>query len=297
MSDSAAKVIASLAGGATAAGIGAVASGGSTAGAVTAFNADMNNRQLHPKEAQKAKDLAAKSGGQYKQSEIEEQMRLMGNAASGELPNTITALTNTTAIVNSINNDPSMPKTVQGSVVLEVPGQANPELQAWIMSNTKEGAGFIPGASPYSASNAALNRPVLTNTPNNTAVTAACANMDLACRSGVGAQLTSIPQLTQAAREAIADGASNTSRQAGVIGAAATAATAAASPQVKPITGSVAIGATVIGVAADVVEQLARPDAEKIFKEQILLGIPADALAKKYPLYAPLINEIKEALK
>ncbi len=208
----------------------------------------------------------------------------------------ITALTNTTAIVNSINNDPSMPKTVQGSVVLEVPGQANPELQAWIMSNTKEGAGFIPGASPYSASNAALNRPVLSNTPNNTAVTAACANMDLACKSGVGAQLTSIPQLTQAAREAIADGASNTSRQAGVIGAAATAATAAASPQVKPITGSVAIGATVIGVAADVVEQVMRPDAGQTGVS--LLGTTASEAANRvFPIAAPITNEIIENFK
>ena len=108
-------------------------------------------------------------------------------------------------------------------------------------------------------------------------VTATCANNDLACKSGVGAQQSTMPQLTQAAREAIAEGASSTSRQAGVIGAAATAATAAASPPVKPITGSVAIGATVIGVAADAVEQVVRPDVEKIIKEQILLGIPANA--------------------
>jgi hypothetical protein len=60
---------------------------------------------------------------------------------------------------------------------------------------------------------------------------------------------------------------------------------------------AVAVGATAIGIAADAVDQLVRPDAEKIIKEQILLGIPADALAKKYPLYAPLINEIKEAMK
>jgi filamentous hemagglutinin len=257
----------------------------------------MNNRQLHPTEIQKAKELATKSGGQYTQAQIEEQLRLMGNAATGELPNTTTVLTNNNAIVNSITNDPSMPKTAQGSVVLEVPGQANPQLQSWIINNTAQGAGYIPGQSPYTASNAALNAPTLTNTPITPAVTAACANSDLACRSGVGAQQSTMPQLTQAAREAIAEGASTTSRQAGVIGAAATAATAAASPQVKPITGSIAAGATVIGVAADAVEQVVRPNAEKVIKEQILLGVPADALARKYPLYAPLINELKEASK
>lgn len=56
--DSAANLISSLAGGATAAGIGGVSSGGSAAGAVTAFNADMNNRQLHPSEKQRITELA-----------------------------------------------------------------------------------------------------------------------------------------------------------------------------------------------------------------------------------------------
>jgi hypothetical protein len=296
--DSAAKAIASLASGATAAGIGAAASGGSTAGAATAFNADLNNRQLHPSEVQRAKDLAAKSGGKYKQSEIEEQMRLMGNAATGELPNTTTVLPTTAAVQKSYKDDPNMPRTAQGPVVVEVPGQANPELQAWIINNTKEGAGFIPGSSPYSASNAGLNRPTTTNTPTGRSVTAACANNDLACKSGVGAQQSTMPQLTQAAREAIAEGASSTSRQAGVIGAAATAATAAASPPVKPITGSVAIGATVIGVAADAVEQLVRPDTGQTLTN--LVGSGLQEAANNNPIgkiVSPITNEAIEAWK
>jgi hypothetical protein len=297
LGDSAAKTIASLAGGTTAAAIGAAASGGSTAGAATAFNADMNNRQLHPSEVTRAKDLAAKSGGKYKQSEIEEQMRLMGNAATGELPNTTTVLTTTAAVQKSYSDDPSMPRTAQGPVVLEVPGQANPELQAWIINNTKEGAGFIPGASPYSASNSGLNRPTTTNTPSTASVTSACANNDLACRSGVGAQQSTMPQMTQAARQAISDGAETTSRQAGVIGAAATAATAAASPPVKPITGAVAVGATVIGVAADAVAYMANPEPSKFIKEQIGIGMPASVLVERYPLWAPIINEVAEQLK
>ncbi|WP_346308908.1 hypothetical protein [Limnohabitans sp.] len=165
------------------AGVVGTEAGGSVAGGATAFNADMNNRQLHPSEVQRAKELAAKSGGKYSQTEIEEQMRLMGNAVTKEQPNTTTVLTNTEAIVKSIKNDPGMPKTAQGSVVVEVPGQANPELQAWIISNTTQGAGFIPGASPYSASNARLNRPTTTNTPSTAPVTAACANNDPLCQT------------------------------------------------------------------------------------------------------------------
>jgi len=53
-----ANFISSLAGGATAATIGAAASGGSAAGAGTAVNADVNNRQLHPTEIQWIKDNA-----------------------------------------------------------------------------------------------------------------------------------------------------------------------------------------------------------------------------------------------
>jgi filamentous hemagglutinin len=62
MNDSAANVIAGVAGGTTAAAVGAAASGGSTAGGATAFNADMNNRQLHPSEKQRIKDITKSTG-------------------------------------------------------------------------------------------------------------------------------------------------------------------------------------------------------------------------------------------
>ncbi|WP_228768308.1 hemagglutinin repeat-containing protein [Limnohabitans sp. DM1] len=195
LGDSAANVISSLAGGTTAAAIGAAASGGTTAGAATAFNSDMNNRQLHPSEVQKAKDLAAKSGGKYTQAQIEEQMRLMGNAATGEQPNTTTVLTNTDAIVNSLNNDPSMPKTAQGSVVMEVPGKANSELQNWIISNTKQGVGYIPDQSPYINSNAALNGPKLTTDVKVNAPTAKWANGDFNSAAGMPADKTGVAKV------------------------------------------------------------------------------------------------------
>jgi len=293
LGDSASKVIAGLASGTTAAAIGAAASGGSVAGGATAFNADMNNRQLHPSEVQKAKDLAAKSGGKYTQAQIEEQMRLMGNAATGEQPNTTTALTNTEAIVNSILSDPGMPKAVQGLAVSEVPGQANTELQNWIINNTKEGAGYIPGQSPYINSNATLNAPKLSTDVKVNAPTAAVANNDVAGKSGVGVQ-----QNTPISAEAVADTASSVSRQAGVIGAAATAATAAAPAQVKPITGVVAVGATAIGVAADAVEQMARPNTGQttVNLGGSAIGIAIDAVPNG-KLIAPITNEAIETLK
>ncbi len=107
----------------------------------------------------------------------------------GGQPNTTTVLTNTDAIVNSLNNDPSMPKTAQGNVVMEVPGRANPELQNWIITNTKEGVGYIPGQSPYINSNAALNGPVQT-TVNVNAPTAKWANGDFNSAAGMPADKT-----------------------------------------------------------------------------------------------------------
>lgn len=68
LGDSAANLISGLAGGATAATIGAAASGGSTAGAATAFNADMNNRQLHRKEIATINKLAKEKAQQNCQS-------------------------------------------------------------------------------------------------------------------------------------------------------------------------------------------------------------------------------------
>ena len=123
--------------------------------------------------------------------------------------------------------------------------------------------------------------------------TANCANNDLACRSGVGVQQNA--PLTQQTREAIADGASTLSRQAGVVAAGATAATQAVSPQFKPIPSAVAVGATVIGVGADVVEQVVRPDLGQtvvngsgIFLQRLVESTPTGRLT------LPITNEVIE---
>ena len=67
-----AKAVAQVITGSTAAGIGSVASGGSTIGAATAFNSDANNRQLHVSEVQwlreNAKEFAKKQGITEKQA-------------------------------------------------------------------------------------------------------------------------------------------------------------------------------------------------------------------------------------
>lgn len=247
---------------------------------------------LHPDERRKAAELAKKSKGKYTAEQIEEQMRLMGNEVYREKPNTTAVSTGGQQMT-----DDGMPTFSDGISTVEVPGQANMEIQQFIITNSLDGANYIPGQSPYVASNPALNKPVVTTgATSNNLPTARCANGDLACLSGVGAQQSSVPELTQEMREAIADGANTLSRQAGVIASGATAAAAAASPQVKPIVGAVALGATVVGVGADLAEQVMRPDMNQVFRDQLLLGVPADVLTQRYPLYAPVINEIKESL-
>lgn len=296
MSPSAAKLMAQGITGLTAAGVGAVVGGGQ--GAAYGAAVDFNNRQLHPTERQRAADLAAisKGKGNFTKAQIEEQMRLMGNDAFGVEPNKPEVLTTQQAIEANLALDPGMPKVSDRGVVVEILGQANPEIQQFIIANTKDGAGYIPGASPYKPSNPALDAPNRTNTPPVDAVqTAKCANSDVACKSGVGVQ-QSVP-ITLPTREDIADGAATLSRQSGVVGAGAVAVGSQAGPYAQPAK-AVAVGATAIGFVADVVEQIARPDTGQTSIN--LSGTGAMLLVEQLPggkLVAPITNEVVEAGK
>ena len=77
VAQSAGQLIASL----TVAGIGAAASGGSVAGAAVAFNIDANNRQLHPTEAQRIKQLA--QGDKQKEARLTAAACAMIRCADG----------------------------------------------------------------------------------------------------------------------------------------------------------------------------------------------------------------------
>lgn len=260
----------------------------------TAQNAAQNNRQLHESERSLAQRLAAQSGGKYTAAQIEEQMRLMGNLVFKAEPNTTEVLTTTEAIAKNIDQDPGMPKATDGKTVVEVPGQANTTIQQYIIVNSTRDSDYIPRVSPYVMSNPALNKPVTTRGPVAGTVTARCANGDVSCISGVGDQQTSLPELTQAARDAIANGAATTGRAAGVVASGATAAAAAGSPQVKPIAGAVALGAIAVGLGADVVEQLARPNTGQVLQDSVL-NYFQELADRRIPGSAPITNEFIEA--
>ncbi|MDT7515035.1 DUF637 domain-containing protein [Rhodoferax mekongensis] len=266
-----------------------------TAGA----NAAEYNHMLHPKEAPLAKQLAAKAtirkpdGSAYTAEEIMEQMRLMGNNATKQKPGTATVLIGDAAIQSSVAQDPSLPKAIDGNVAVEKLGKPNAALQRYIIENTEGELGWLPDISPYVAS-VPLDKPTTQTTPVNQ--TATCANGDTACITGIGQQQNA--PLTQQTREAIADGASGLSRQAGVVAATATTVTTVAPPQVKPLSGAVAVGATVIGVGADAVEQLVRPDigqtgvnSAALIVQTVVEHVPNSGLV------APITNELVEAWK
>ena len=98
-------------------------------------------------------------------------------------------------------------------------------------------------------------------------------------------------------REAIADSASNISRQAGVVAAGAVAVSSQAGPYGQPAK-AVAVGATVVGFGADAVEQAMRPNIGQTSIN--LIGFDVGASIEPLPggkIVAPLTNEVIETVK
>ena len=125
---------------------------------------------------------------------------------SGPVGVTIRSPTSTACVLS-----PS--QTTRNSSAFQMPSapgvaRGHRRCSTWL-SNTTEAASYIPGVSPYVASNFSLNKPATTNTPAPMA-TAACANGDFSCISGVGVQQNA--PLSQQARDAIAATAAAASR-------------------------------------------------------------------------------------
>jgi filamentous hemagglutinin len=162
LGDDAAQLIASLAGGATAATIGGATAG--TTGAATAFNADMNNRQLHPSERKLAQELAKKSGGRYTAEEIENALRSAGNTQTGE------------SIVAGMVVDPKSRDAIydkgavwtvgeNGTLVQVLPPAPDAALAAYIRQNTGQTYGWYAPSSTNATSGPSAPRDRLTNQP------------------------------------------------------------------------------------------------------------------------------------
>ncbi|MDY7575174.1 hemagglutinin repeat-containing protein [Actimicrobium sp. CCI2.3] len=162
-SDTVAKLAGQLIAQSTAVGLGAVASGGATAGTAMGLNVDANNRQLHPTERILAQQLAKQSGGKYTAAQIEAQMRGMTMTTDGVIevgvPDTVVS---------------GLPKRDQGGtwiyagstadgkpIVVQQLDPADAALRAYIVSNTTGAS--VPSLVTYGGSYVAPPLPTLSN--------------------------------------------------------------------------------------------------------------------------------------
>ena len=109
-------------------------------------------------------------------------------------------------------------------------------------------------------------------------------------------EIKSVPISSQTS-EAVAHSAFNISRQAGVVAAGAVAVTSQVGPYGQPAK-AVAVGATVIGLGADAVEQIARPNTGQVIVNSTSLIV--QTLTERLPyggVVTPITNEILEAWK
>jgi hypothetical protein len=255
LGDSAARTIASLASGATAATLGGAA-GGAT-GAATAFNADMNNRQLHPDERRRAADLARKSGGRYTQEDIENALRNAGNRELGEdITTGMTARSNDEVYDTGAVWQQGAPGS--GAIVQELPnqGRVDPELAAFIQAHTGG------STTPYYWSDVQLGK-VQPPAPNpnahlNTLLPNAKGHITAEAAAGLLPVRNPIRDIEDI-RHDVASSAEMVGRGADITAATSTMAAAVPGPH-QPGAATTAAVATGVGFVANAIEQLARPD-------------------------------------
>jgi hypothetical protein len=174
-----------------------------------------------------ARRLAQQSGGRYTPEQIEAQMRLMGNKNYGVAADTL-ALWNV-ATQPGYNIDPGLPtQAVPGTTqVIETMVRPDWEIQQYITLSTTTGGGTsgVPPWTPYSTSRGGTTPINPTDVP-----TARFANGDHNSAAGLGYTQPAGSLVSPAMRQGIAGGAERLGRQAGVIGAAATAASTVPGP-------------------------------------------------------------------
>jgi filamentous hemagglutinin len=124
---------------------------GGNAGAVAGYDVDRFNRQLHPDEKTLAKQLAAKSNGQYTEAQIEDQMRIMGVSADGTrqsgAPDTLVGQAPTDSGARWISGGTSE----NGQPILtQITAQPDDAMQSYIRANyNSTSPGGVPSQYTY----------------------------------------------------------------------------------------------------------------------------------------------------
>jgi len=266
-------------------GAGAAVGGG--AGATSAANVDRFNRQLHPEEKTLAKQIADKSGGKYTQTQVEDQMRIMGATVNGTVesgaPDTLIGQKPTDAGAGWL----SAGLTADGKPILTQTNAAvDPQLQAYIVNNYASAA---PGAVPsiVSGYTASPTQPQIGPQYGSTG------SAGTICPSGnCGAVNTTVTPMT---RDQLADSAASVSTAAGRFGAVTGAAAEIPTPY-SPAFATAAFAATVAGWIAGGVEQVARPNPRPYISGG-LVDIGNYLVSDRFPMAGLAINEVGETIK
>ncbi|WP_201697559.1 hemolysin [Paraburkholderia hiiakae] len=244
-------------------GAGAAAGG---AGAFSSSDVDRYNRQLHSEEKTLAKQLADKSGGKYTQAQIEDQMRIMGVSDNGTnesgAPTTLIGQAPTDAGAKWISGG----TTANGQPILtQVTAQADPALQSYILSNyNSASANQVPSQFTYQQTGS-----------GSTNITGPFTRFDQSDANYV--------------RNTTSDATSMISTNAGRISSLAAAGGAITPCSV--VCDGIAYAGTVIGIAADAVGQLAKPNAGQYIVNGIN-GVLANFSSSAAPAFSPFINEL-----
>lgn len=244
---------------------------GGNAGAFEGYNVDRFNRQLHPEEKTLAKQIADKSGGQYTQAQVEDQLRIMGVSVSGTNESGASTTLIGQAPTDSGAQWISGGTAADGKPILtQVTAQADPQLQSYILANYNSASpGGVPSQFSYQQTGSgSIN------------ITGPFTKFDKSDADFM--RITS------------ADTASMVSNTAGWISSAA--ATGAVSPSpLAPAFGEIAFGATVVGIAADGVSQLVRPNVGQ-YTYQGAVALAGQIAADRAPTASLVVNGAATAL-
>jgi len=276
----------------TAAGMGALVSGGSTAGAGMGLAIDANNRQLHPDERTLAKQLAANSNGKYTVEQVEDALRAAGNKRSGEGVGT-GSIVNVDGNKATVYDDGAKWSVVQNGqngtqqLIQQVPLNVSPDLMAYIQQGTGNNYTWSP------TQNLSLNM--------NNASGILNPYKQANCIGTQCSVVTLNPQLPT--RNQMADGAGWLSTQSGQFAAAATAYGTFLANSPNPILQagaatqlSMAWTATLAGFGASALEQLLRPNVGQTLYEGAL-GLGGQIVSDRIPLASPVVNELGQTIK
>jgi filamentous hemagglutinin len=254
------KALGNIVANVAATGIGGV---GGAAGATAGSAVDRFNRQLHPEEKAVAKQLADKSGGLYSQAQIEDQMRIMGATSNGTNESGAPTTLIGQAPTDSGAQWMSAGTTADGKPILtQITAQANLELQSYILSNS---ATDVPGTVSYDP----LSR------SRSSSITGPFTKFDKSDADFM--------------RNTTTDAAGMVSTNAGRV-----SSLAAAGASITPcsvVCEGIAYGGPIIGIAADAVGQLAKPNTgQYLFNGST--SIASNYISAASLMLAPAVNEL-----